>query len=136
MTEKPPFRIAPGQASMARSMQALMTANIELQAFVYRGPYQLAEREQREALLHVLNTEFNTTIDLPAAPPVRRVKKREGQPGTLIAHLVVIDNQPVIFYEENDVVAAVFGFILGRYGMDAARRVSFRAGMIPPETKS
>ena len=96
-------------------------------------PDRTGSSAQREALLYTLNTEFNTTIDLPKTPPPRR--RRPGaidQIGSLIAFLVVIDGKPVIFYDEDDVLSAVFGFILGRYGVEAARRVTFRDGMLPP----
>lgn len=127
----PAFRIAERQAPMARSMQALMICNNELNGFVYRGPHQLSEVDQREALLHVLNTEFDTTIDLPEIPAPRRPSKSD-KPGSLIAHLVVVDGTPILFFEEDGVLPAVFGFVLGRYGVEAARRVTFRGGMLPP----
>jgi hypothetical protein len=136
VTERP-FRIAQGQAPMARSIQALMIGNNELRGFVYRGPFQLSDTDQREALLYLLNTEFDTTVELPSIPPPRRARKKDPTPkadqiGSLIAYLVIVDGKPVLFYDEDDVVSAVFGFVLGRYGIEAARRVTFREGMLPP----
>lgn len=127
------FRIAQGQSPMARGIQSLMIADLELGGLVYRGPYQLADTEQRDALLHTLNTEFDTTIDLPKTPPPRR--KRQGvddQVGSLIVYLVIIDGKPELFYEDDDVPSTVYGFIRGRLGIEAARRVTFRSGMLPP----
>lgn len=133
----PPVRIAVNQARLSRSMQALMIADNEIEGLVYRGPFQLANKAQREALLHIYNTEFNTTITLPEIPTPRRPRKndplpKEDQIGSLIAFLVIIDNEPVLFYEEDHVLAAVFGFVMGRYGIAVARRVTFREGMLPP----
>jgi hypothetical protein len=127
------FRIASSQSPLTRSIQALMIASGELRALVYRGPYQLAQTRQREALLHVLNTEYNTTIDLPKPQPPKR--KRQGATSefaSLIAFLVVIDGRPELWYEDDDVPATVYGFVRGRLGIAAARRVTFRQGTLPP----
>lgn len=128
------FRISDKQSPMTISIQALMIAANELRALVYRGPYQLANTRQREALLHVLNNEYNTTIDLPKPQPPKR-KRKDGKTaefGPLVAFLVVIDGRPELWYEEDDVPATVYGFIRGRLGLDAARRVTFREGTLPP----
>lgn len=126
------FRISEKQSPMTRSLQSLMIAGGELRALVYRGPFQLSDTEHREALLHLLNTEYNTTIDLPKPQPPKR--KRQGGPefGPMVAYLVIIDGRPELWYEEDDVPAMVYGFIRGRLGIDAARRVTYREGMLPP----
>lgn len=128
------FRISDKQSPMTRSIQALMIADEELGALVYRGPYQLADTDHREALLHLLNTEYNTTITLPKPqPPKRKREGNEGKFGPMVAFLVIIDGKPELFYEEDNVPATVYGFVRGRLGVDAARRVTFREGTLPPE---
>jgi hypothetical protein len=127
MTYQRPFRIAPDQATLTRHQQALMTLDEELNLVVYRGILQLAETNQREALLHIINTEYNTTIDLPGIPSTRG-----GAKASLLAHFMIIDGAPELWYDEDNPCAMAYAFALGRKGRAAAQRVSYRSGMTPP----
>ena len=113
------FRIRPAQSVAAKAMQALMILSNELKLVVYRQPYQLGDTAQREALLHTLNTEFNTTIELP--------KK-----GRTVAFLVVVEGKPLLLHTD-EVLPFAVGYALAKGGLDAARRVSYRADMLPKE---
>ena len=124
MTETPressrPFRIRADQSVAAKAMQALMILSNELRLAVYRQPYQLGDTAQREALLHTLNTEFDTTIDLP--------KK-----GRHVMYLVIVEGAPLLLHVD-EVLPWVIGYAHAKGGIDAARRVSYRADMLPKE---
>ncbi len=126
-----PFRIAPDQSSLTKSQQALMTLDQELQLLVYRGIMQLAKVDQREALLHLVKTEYGVTLQLPPIPSERIVRGKTSEP-SLIAHLVIVDGQPQIWYEKDNPYAMAWAFALGRRGFAAADRLSYRSGMTPP----
>jgi hypothetical protein len=118
MTTVPPFRIAEKQAAAAKAKQALMIGSTELRVFTYREPYQLGDTAQRNSLLRTLNDEFDTTIPLPPA----------DKPG--VFYLVVLDGTPVLV-PENDALAFTLGVVLAKEGVEVARRVSYRAEMLP-----
>jgi len=128
-TPKPQFRIAPSQSPAAKAKQSLMVAAGELRILTYREPYQLSDRAQRDSLLHTLNTEFDETIPLPA----------DGG----VFYLIVVEDpakaggkpkrRPVIV-PENDVQAWVVGYAVAKVGIEQARRVSYRAEMLPAES--
>ncbi len=135
MTDSQPlkrsFRLAPGQSPLARAIQSLMTLDNELHLVTYFWPIQLAEVEQREALLHFVNTWWDTTIDIPPVPPMRTIRGKKV-PGTLIAYLLEIDGKPILWYDEDHIVAMAYAFAIGRAGRAAAQRISYRNGMVPP----
>lgn len=120
------FRIAPDQSIAAKSKQALMIAASELKILIYREPYQLGDVDQRNSLLHTLNTEFDETIPLPA--------------GRGVFYLIVVEDpaeqgekpkrRPVLI-PENDVQAFVVGYAIAKVGIERARRVSYCAEMLP-----
>jgi hypothetical protein len=128
MTDTPrPFRIRPDQSVAAKAKQTLMILSNELRLAVYRQPFQIGDVPQREALLHLLNTEFGTTIPLP--------KK-----GRAVVYLVACEDnsgaQPrrvPFLVHEDEVLPFVVGYAFAhpRGGFDAARRVSYRADMLP-----
>lgn len=125
---RPSFRIAPSQSVAAKAKQSLMVAAGELRILTYREPYQLSDVKQRDSLLHTLNTEFDETIPLP------------GDGG--VFYLIVIEDpaapgkkprrRPVLL-PENDVQAWVVGYAVAKVGIELARRVSYRAEMLPAE---
>lgn len=120
MTDKPrPFRIRADQSAAAKAMQALMILSDELKLAVYRQPYQLGDPAQREALLHTLNTEFDTSIDLP--------KK-----GRHVVYLVIVAGVPMLLHTD-EVLPFVTAYAFANGGIDAARRVSYRGDMLPKE---
>jgi|ERR1051325_9042270 hypothetical protein len=119
-----PFRIATGQSFTATAKQALMIGAGELGLFAYREPYQLGDEDQRASLLHTLNTEFDTSIPLPS----------KGTRSVYYLIVLLDERQPVII-PESEVVAFVFGYVLGKAGIDAARRVSYRPDMLPASSE-
>lgn len=124
------FRIAPGQSGGHMARQALMIAAKELRVITYREPYQMADPDQRDCLLHTLNTEFDQTIPLP---PVEY--DRSGEPRSSVFYLIVdLKTRIPILLPEGDVVPFVLALVFARQGIDAARRVTYRAEMLPAPT--
>lgn len=124
------FRIAADQSGGTIAKQALMVASNELGVLTYRQPYQLADAAQRDCLLHTLNTEFDTTIPLP---PIKYDNVGKARKARSAIFYLIVDlelKQPVLL-PENDVVPFVLGLVLARCGIEAARRVTYRAEMLP-----
>lgn len=131
MTDNPAFRMLPKQATGAKAKQSLMIASSELGAITYREGYQLGDPDQRESLLHTLRHEFNTTIPMPTFDPA-------DEDPYLVSYLVVVNGVPVLVPEE-EAQAFALATVLCLAGVEAARRVSYRADMLPapePEPES
>lgn len=111
------FRIRTNQAAAARAKQALMIASNELGIFTYYWPHQLADPAQRDSLLHMLAEQFSATLPLTDDP-------------SGVFYLVVLDDEPILV-PEADALAFTLGVVLGRRGIEEARRVSYRAEMLP-----
>lgn len=122
MTATEPYaRILSEQSTGSKAKQALMVASQELGVFTYREGYQLSDPDQRDALEHTLRHEFNTSIALPEVGDIYTV-----------SYLVVINGAPVLVPEE-DAVQFTLGAVLALAGVQAARRVSYRPGMLPAD---
>lgn len=129
-----PFRLLPKQATGSKAKQALMIASGELDAFTYREGYQLNDSTQRAALERTLRSEFNVTIPLP---DIEMIKKKGTnppvwEPRSMVSYLIIIQGLPVLVPEE-DVLPFVLATVLSQAGPDAARRVSYRADMLPAD---
>lgn len=116
MTE-PTFRIAAYQAPAAKAKQAAMIAANELGIFTYFWPVQLADAEQRDSLRRLLAEQYGSEIPMPADT-------------TGVFLFIELDGVPALI-PENDAPAFVLGVVLGKRGLDAARRVTYRPEMLP-----